>query len=75
MAYFTVFPHDSEKLREAASKLVELGEYNKALDFAERYRLRHPEHKANLESLIAIYENMGKEQLVADYKAKVSALS
>jgi len=75
MAYFTVFPHDSEKLRQAASKLVEMGEYNKALDFAERYRLRHPEHKANLESLIAIYENMGKEQLVADYKAKVSALS
>lgn len=75
MAYFTVFPHDSEKLREVASKLVEMGEYNKALDFAERYRLRHPEHKANLESLIAIYENMGKEQLVADYKAKVSALS
>lgn len=58
--YNDIVPEDSETLITISECYKQLGNLKYARDFGERFRLRDPEHKANLELLTEIYQNLGE---------------
>lgn len=54
------YPHLTDYMYDVSYALRQVGELEKAVDFGERFRMRHPEHLDNLVNLIDTYNGMGK---------------
>jgi drug/metabolite transporter superfamily protein YnfA len=74
VAYFALFPDDSDSIRDLADQLSSINATDEALDFAERYRLRYPNHNENLNLLIQLYNKKGRKDQVEVYTKKLRAL-
>jgi hypothetical protein len=56
------YPHLTDYMFDVSYALREVGELERAVDFGERFRMRHPEHLDNLVNLIDTYNGLGKTE-------------
>ncbi|MDZ4725566.1 MAG: SpoIIE family protein phosphatase, partial [Leptospira sp.] len=55
-----LYPHETPYLYEISNALAELGQFEKAIDFGEKLRLRNPNHISNILNLVNCYTKVGK---------------
>ncbi len=54
------YPHESLYLFELSYALTKLGQWERAIDFGEKLRLRIPDHLSNILNLVHCYVEIGK---------------